>query len=177
MNHQSSFNFKPLHEQDINLLYHWFQEPNINRWYARGMVWSLDMVTKKYLPRIYGQDNVPSFIVYLDKQAIGFIQYYCFKDHLPEGISHTKNALFQKYQPNELAGVDLFIAAGDNRGKGLGKHMLDIFTENLPNTFRAVVVDPAINNYQAIHCYEKAGFQHTEYSEDKDYLLLLKTLR
>ncbi|CAM3087932.1 aminoglycoside 6'-N-acetyltransferase [Legionella steigerwaltii] len=177
MNHLESLNFKPLHEQDIILLYRWFQEPTINQWYARNKVWSLENIKKKYLPRIHGNDIVPSFIIYLEKQAIGFIQYYSFKDHFPEGILDTRNSLFHIYQPHELVGLDLFIAASDHRGKGLGKQILDIFTESLPNTFRAAAVDPEINNYHAIRCYEKAGFKRTGYSEDKDYLLLMKTLR
>ncbi|MCW8410362.1 acetyltransferase [Legionella sp. PATHC035] len=177
MNPRESLHFKPLCEQDINRLYSWFQEPIINQWYARGTIWSLEAIKRKYLPRIQGQDNVPSFIINLDKQAIGFIQYYCFKDHFPEGVLHPNNSLFDIYRLNELVGLDLFIASNEHRGKGLGRHILDRFTENLANTFFAAVVDPEINNYQAIHCYEKAGFKRTEYSEDKHHLPLLKTLR
>lgn len=34
--------FKPLHKDDLQLLYQWFQEPTINQQYARGQTWSLN---------------------------------------------------------------------------------------------------------------------------------------
>ena len=43
--------FKPLHEDDLQLLYQWFKEPTINQLYARGQAWSLKDIENKYLPR------------------------------------------------------------------------------------------------------------------------------
>ena len=56
--------FKPLQEDDLRVLYEWFQEPTINQLYARGQSWSLKDIENKYLSRLREQDNVPSFIVY-----------------------------------------------------------------------------------------------------------------
>ena len=69
--------FKTLHKDDLQLLYRWFQEPTINQYYARGQTWSLKDIGVKYLPRLTGHDNVPSFIIYSDNKPKGFIQYYC----------------------------------------------------------------------------------------------------
>lgn len=38
--------FKPLHKEDLLLLYRWFQEPTINQQYARGQTWSLKDIKK-----------------------------------------------------------------------------------------------------------------------------------
>jgi aminoglycoside 6'-N-acetyltransferase len=54
--------FKPLREVDVKILWEWFQEPTINQLYARGQSWSLTDIENKYLPRLIGKDNVPSFI-------------------------------------------------------------------------------------------------------------------
>ena len=78
--------FKPLYKDDLLLLYQWFQEPTINQLYARGQAWSFKDIENKYLPRLTGHDNVPSFIIYSDHKPIGFIQYYCLSEHYPEVI-------------------------------------------------------------------------------------------
>jgi aminoglycoside 6'-N-acetyltransferase len=48
--------FKPVHENDRSFLYGWFQEPTINKLYARGQKWSLKDIEDKYLPKIKGYD-------------------------------------------------------------------------------------------------------------------------
>ncbi len=171
-----SFLFKPLCEDDFDLLYHWFQEPIINQWYARGKNWSYEDIKQKYLSRIQGKDNIPSFIIYKKECAIGFIQYYFLTEHFPEGIQDFSYPLFKSYQANELVGLDLFVAEQDNRGKGWGEQILSCFILELPINIRAIIVDPDSSNQQAICCYIKTGFQATNYSENKDHLLLLKSL-
>ena len=37
-----------------------------------------------------------------------------------------------------------------------------------------IVVDPESNNTQAIRCYEKSGFEKTDFSSNKHYVLLIK---
>ena len=171
-----SFQFKPLCENDFVLLYHWFQEPVINQWYARGIHWSFEDIKQKYLSRIQGKDNIPSFIIYKKERAIGFIQYYCLTKHFPEGIQDFNHPLFKSYQASELVGLDMFVADQDNRGKGWGEQILNCFMLKLPINTKAIIVDPDSSNEAAIRCYIKAGFQPTNYSKDKAYLLLLKTL-
>ena len=160
----------------MDLLFHWFQEPMINEWYARGKHWSFEDIKHKYLPRVQGKDNTPSFIIYKEDRSIGFIQYYCLTEHLPEGIRTKNHPLFKSYQPNQLVGIDLFVADEEHRGKGLGTQILNCFMLKLPMSIKAVIVDPDSNNYKAIRCYVKAGFQPTNYSKNKAYLLLLKIL-
>ena len=72
--------FRPLTMNDLSLLHHWFQEPVIRQLYARNQVWSLDDMKQKYQPRIIGEENIPSFIIEINNQPSGFIQYYCLQE-------------------------------------------------------------------------------------------------
>ena len=168
--------FKPLNENDLPLLYRWFQEPIVNQWYARRKHWSLDEITEKYQPRISGKQNIPSFIVYRDEVPVGFIQHYRFESGFPEGIKGLHNLLFKQYYQNDLVGIDLFIADPNMRGKGFGVQLIQQFTEAFLREFSAIVVDPEINNINALRCYEKAGFKQTAFSEDKNHMIMIKTI-
>jgi aminoglycoside 6'-N-acetyltransferase len=170
------FLFQSLQEKDLPLLYRWFQEPIINRWYARAKYWSLDEIKKKYEPRVLGKQDIPSFVVYKNETPIGFIQYYRFESGFPEGIKDHYNLLFKHYERDALAGIDLFIADADMRGKGLGVKLIQQFIEEFLSELSVVVVDPEINNTGALRCYEKAGFIRTTFSEDINYIVMLKVL-
>lgn len=167
--------FKPLHQDDLQLLYQWFQEPTINLLYARRQTWSLKDIENKYLPRLTGHDNVPSFIIYSNNKPIGFIQYYCLSEHYPEGIQ-KESSLFKNYQPNQIAGIDLFIATHENRGQGLGGDIINQFINEFLSNFCLIVVDPYHDNIQAIRCYKKSGFEHSDYSDDLTYCLMIKSI-
>lgn len=173
-NKMKSFVFNPLKKLDLILLHRWFQEPTINRWYARGRDWSLEAITEKYEPRILGNEDIPSFIIYKDKEPIGFIQYYQFENGLPEGIEGSHNLLFKQYKQSDLVGIDLFIAEENMRGKGFGVEIIHQFIEDYLNKFSSVVVDPEVNNIGAVRCYEKSGFMKTAFSEDPNYLVMVK---
>lgn len=169
------FEFKPLREKDLELLHGWFQESTIKQSYASGQNFSLEDIKNKYLLRVTGQENVPSFIAYHDDNPIGFIQYYFVTENsLPEGVRNYDNPLFKQYTPNELAGIDCFIATAENRGKGFGLEMINNFITKFLLNFKAIIVDPNKTNKSAIRCYEKAGFKATTYSEDNHYLVMLK---
>ncbi|HHF7373701.1 TPA: GNAT family N-acetyltransferase [Legionella bozemanae] len=168
--------FKPLGQRDLNLMTQWFAEPTVKQGYARNQQFSLEDISAKYSPRIEGIESIPSFIIYLNQKPIGFIQYYCLSDHLPEGISGYNASLFDEAPPEQLAGIDLFIAEPTFRGVGLGRQIIRRFISKHLYRFKAVVVDPQIGNEQAIACYQKAGFLPTQYSEDANYLLMINML-
>ncbi|HAU1108737.1 TPA: GNAT family N-acetyltransferase [Legionella pneumophila] len=172
----SHFKFKTLAVEDLNQLYQWFQEPTINYWYARDKNWTLNEIKEKYEPRILGQEHVPSFIVYVDNSPFGFIQYYLLTESLPDGIDGYESELFQQYKAKDLVGIDLFIAEEKGRSKGLGVELIGQFIDQFLIRFKAIVVDPNVNNQQAIRCYKKAGFKHTELSQDSNHLIMLRSL-
>jgi aminoglycoside 6'-N-acetyltransferase len=167
--------FNPLNEHHIELLYHWFQEPTINQLYACSETWSLNDINRKYLPRIQGKENIPSFIVYLHDQPIGFIQYYCLTEHFPEGIQDD-NPLFRHYSANKIAGIDMFIAKSQHRGKGIGEKIINKFIATFLMSYYLIVVDPERNNTQAIKCYIKAGFEKSDFSVNEHHLLLTRLI-
>lgn len=173
MNH---FKFKPLKQDDLTLLYQWFQEPTINHWYAKEINWSQDEIKKKYEPRLLGHEPVPSFIVSQDNTPLGFIQYYALTDCLPDGIDDYNHPIFKQYQPKDLAGIDLFIASSTVRGKGLGALLINQFIVRFLTQFKAIIVDPNINNINAINCFKKAGFTETNYRQDSNHLVMIKPL-
>lgn len=172
----SHFKFKTLRQDDLNLLHQWFYEPTIKHWYARDKNWSFDEIKKKYDPRILGEENVPSFIVCQDNTPLGFIQFYVLSDSLPDGIDDFNHSIFKQSLPQDLAGIDLFIATDNCRGKGLGVLVINQFISKFLNQFKAVIVDPNINNLQAIRCYEKAGFMKTKLSHEPNHLIMIKSL-
>lgn len=166
--------FKPLTMDNLEHLHHWFQNPAIKQLYARNKTWSFNDIIHKYQPRIAGIENIPSFIIEINSLPIGFIQYYCLQEHLPEGIKDINNGLFEQYRPSEIAGIDLFIAEDINRSKGYGSRIINQFISEFLISYRLIVVDPERSNLQAIRCYEKSGFTITTFSSDEAYLLLIK---
>ncbi|AOW51120.1 TPA: GNAT family N-acetyltransferase [Legionella pneumophila subsp. pneumophila] len=172
----SDFKFQPLGINDLNQLHQWFQEPIINHWYARDKNWAIKEIKEKYEPRIVGTEHVPSFIVYKDDLPFGFVQFYILTDSLPDGIEGYESLFFQQYNPRDLAGIDLFIAESQGRGKGLGVELINCFINKFLTRFKSIVIDPDVNNQQAIRCYEKAGFQRTDFSQDPNHLIMIKPL-
>ncbi|HHT7350760.1 TPA: GNAT family N-acetyltransferase [Legionella pneumophila] len=174
----SVFKFQPLGIKDLNQLYQWFQEPIINHWYARDKSWSLDEITEKYEPRIAGMEHVPSFIVYKDDLPFGFVQFYILTDSLPDGIDGYESFLFEKYNPRDLAGIDLFIAESEGRGRGLGVELINRFIDKFLTRFKAVVVDPDVNKSTSHSLLRKSGlsanrFQPGSQSSHHDKILVI----
>ena len=171
--HVMTISFKPLAIDNLKQLHHWFQEPVIKQLYAKNQTWSLNDIIHKYQPRINGKENIPSFIIEIDNQSLGFIQYYNLQEHLPDGIERN-NPLFKNHHPSDIAGIDMFIAEQQNRSKGLGTQIINQFIYEFLMSYQLVVVDPEGSNLQAIRCYEKSGFGATDFSSDKMHILLIK---
>lgn len=168
--------FEPLQEQHLLLLHHWFHEPLVKKCYVRDRHFSLNDIKEKYLPRIQGKDNTHSYIVHLNNKCIGFIQYYTLSDHLPEGITNN-SVLFDLSLPQNICGLDFFIADKDCRGRGYGTQIILEFIKRFLNSiFEYVIVDPEKNNTRAIHCYEKCGFEATYYSQSINHIIMVKPL-
>jgi RimJ/RimL family protein N-acetyltransferase len=155
-----SIHFKNLAENDLPLLFNWFQKPHIKQWYARGENYTLDMIREKYLPRILHPQSIPNFIVYVDNTPIGHIQIYCVKDSLPDGVTNYHHPLFDDFKPNEIAGIDLFIADENYLKKGYATLALTNFIEEyVRGKFILLVTDPLKINKNAIQFFERNGFK------------------
>lgn len=170
-----SINFKLLTENDLPLLHAWFQKPHIQQWYARGESYTLDMIKEKYLPRILHPESIPNFIVYADDTPIGYIQLYSVKDSLPDGVTDYNHPLFDNFKPNEIAGIDMFIADENYLKKGYATLTLTHFIkEHIQNKFTLLVTDPLKSNKNAIQFFEKNGFKKFKHNNNtKNELMTL----
>jgi aminoglycoside 6'-N-acetyltransferase len=166
--------FKPLCEDDLVLLHQWFHKPHIKQWYARGESFTFAMIAEKYLPRIRNPNNIPNYFIYLDGNPIGYIQLYHLSYGLPDGVKDRSHSLFHEFKPEEIAGIDLFIAEEKYLGSGISSNMLATFIRNyIKGKFKAVVSDPVVQNTRAISYFEKNGFKRWKQDADNLNQLML----
>jgi RimJ/RimL family protein N-acetyltransferase len=158
--------FKPLAEEDLEMLAQWLNRPHVMRWWG-GEPKSLQEIRDKYIPRIYGEVPCRCFLIYdnataassdlLRGDSLGFIQTHWLVDFpdyankLGDGVDAT------------IAALDLFISAEENLHRGLGQLILRQFLNDVVFTeMKAEVctLGPSIENKASIRAYEKAGFSH-----------------
>lgn len=145
------FEFKPLTESDIQLLFEWLNRPHVVEWWD-GPV-SLGQVRDEYLPR-FGCSSVRPYLAFLHGRPVGFIQSYVVMAEQASG-----------WWPDErdpgAVGIDQFLADAENLGKGIGTEMVAQFTSFLfrDPAVTKIQTDPAPTNLRAIRCYEKAAFE------------------
>jgi aminoglycoside 6'-N-acetyltransferase len=171
----SVIDFKPLTEADLTLLYDWFHKPHIKQWYARNADYTLEMLTAKYLPRVRHPALISSFIIYVEQRPIGYIQRYHVSHWLPAEVADYDHPLFASYRPQEIAGLDMFIAEEDYLGAGYATVALQHFIDTqIRGQFAVLVVDPMQTNQHAIHFFERNGFNKlTDYHSQALHELLL----
>lgn len=162
------FEFKPLKESELPMLYEWLNRPHLREWW--GPERSLQEVREKYLLRMAGRDAARPFIAFLDGEPIGYIQWY-WAGAVPG------------WYPDDpgpgVAGIDQFLADGRRLGQGLGTAMVSEFVELLFSapTVTEVRLDPSAENRRAIQCYERAGFERAGEIVTPDGPALLMRIR
>ncbi len=173
---EEKITFKPLTESYLPLLHQWFQIDHIKKWYARGETYSLEMIKEKYLPRIKASDKIPSYIILLDDKPIGYIQFYHLDaPYYPEGLTDFSHPLFKIHPPEEIAGLDVFIADINYLGRGYGKKLILHFIANIiPPKFNTILVDPAKNNINALSAFYKMGFKEFITTDTQHILILTR---
>ena len=67
--------FKPLEENDIKLLAHWFKQSHIAEWWQEESLMTYEQLYEKYSKKITAADQ-SAYIVNLNDQPIGYIQSY-----------------------------------------------------------------------------------------------------
>lgn len=145
-----AFEFHPLTETDLPLLFEWLNRPHLRQWWAGEA--SLDEVREKYLPRIAGSDAARPYVARIDRRAVGYIQYYV--------AAEVAEWWPDRPGPGVL-GIDQFLADGDRLGQGLGTAMVSQFVAFLMEdpTVAEIRVDPRPENLRAIRCYARVGFR------------------
>lgn len=163
----SVIDFKPLAEEDLDLLCDWFAQPHVKQWWDDHL--PPEGIKSKYRERI-GNAIIAPFIVYYRKKPIGFIQYYN-----AEQIDNN----WWLDETQATLGLDQFIGEKDYLNRGIGTLMIREFVHKLfsnPDIKRIVVdVDPV--NKRAIKCYENVGFQFVKELMTPDgraYLMKIK---
>src|SRR5947208_822995 len=103
-------------------MHRWLNEPHVKEWYGEGDG-SLEYITEHYTPMIRGEEPTYGFIMLLDGESIGFIQWYLIEDHTEYGqaLQVEKGA----------AGIDLFIGNAELVHRGLGPEVIRRFAREL----------------------------------------------
>ncbi len=144
------FEFRPLAERDLPLLYDWLKRPHLRATWGSPV--SLLEVRAEYLPAdTFGAAR--GHLAYLDGQAVGYIQYYIVAEGDP--------AWWPDDPGPGVLGIDQFLADPARLGRGLGTAMVAQFAALLfrDPTVQQIRVDPRPDNAAAIRCYRKAGFR------------------
>lgn len=146
--------FREMADEDLPLLHEWLNLPHVQRHYSISH-WRYEEVINQFSQEVREKNNLFSYLVYVDEIPTGFAQCYPVSKYPWAEHNLTSELLACS------AGVDMFIAKPQLTGLGLGHHMLSAFLDFViwPN-FDACLADPAIDNFSAIRCCEKAGFQY-----------------
>jgi RimJ/RimL family protein N-acetyltransferase len=147
---QEAIDFRPLSRGDLKLLHEWLRREHVRRWWS-GLE-TYEEVEAKYLPALEGRDPTDYYVILLDDRPIGMIQTYMAADYADT---------WPVAAGPDVAGVDLFIAADELLGRGLGPRILREFVREIvfanPRTV-ACVAGPDVRNHASIRAFEKAGF-------------------
>ena len=169
-----TISFRSLSEQDFPLLLKWLETPHVKTWWDSNVVWTMDKITRKYGSYVnkYKTENgkkksIFAFVILLDEQPIGYIQYYDARDFLP--LPANKTFDFQK-----TAAIDFYLGEESVLGRGLGSAILMQFVQNIVfEQFDTALVTPDIKNHSAIASYQKAGFMPCLTKEETNALWLI----
>ena len=156
--------FKPLEFSDIPTIHQWFNKPHVQAFYSLKP-WTEAEVFEKLKPYILSDKPVNGFVVLMNQQPIGYVQYYKVKDYPWVNQNLSEDII------EHGAGMDLFIGEEQFIGKGLGSDIISEFLDTIiwPQ-FQYCLVDPDVNNRAAIRCYEKLKFEEHMIIKSEDAL-------
>ncbi len=166
--------FKPLAPEHFFILQEWMNTPHVNNRWGENRYWTVEEIEAKYQSYVDGykiiegkQKQIKGFIIYCSLQAIGYIQYYNVFDFPREGYSLEN-------MPVSMAALDIFIGAPQYLNKGIGTATLKLFlTQYVWPYFENCFVDVDIDNLQAIHAYQNAGFKIVKQLNKPPVLLMI----
>lgn len=162
----SQISFKPLTDSDIHQLFIWMHQPEVARWYHETDNWQ-DFKYKFESKIANPEKNTFSFIVYVNKIAIGYIQYYI--------ADKVGNGWWPHEKPGTV-GIDQFIGNLEYINKGYGTRFISEFIQKIVLTnskIKKIIVDVDPENKRAVRCYQKVGFEEQGIIDTPDGKALL----
>lgn len=151
---KKSIGFKVVTPEDIPLLFSWFLEPHVHQWWP---VPETEREFSEYILEKVSGNKASAYMVYLNDVPLGYIQYY----HLNADLSEAE--MWLPTLPEGTIGIDQIIGNKDMLGKGYGSLFIKefiIFLSGLKSEITTVIADPDADNFGAIKCYEKVGFEN-----------------
>ena len=145
--------FLPVAAEHYPLLETWLAAPHWQEWWgdpAEELGFIRDMVE--------GHDTTRPFLMMLDGEPVGYIQYWFIGHHQNEAWIADNPWLAAL--PADAVGVDLSIGHPEKLSKGVGSAVLKAFVAKLrAEGFATIIIDPDPNNARAVRAYLKAGFR------------------
>ncbi len=126
---------RPATDADVELLVRWHADPEVARY------WDGETFTRAEVLERLHRSHVESFIIEVDKEAVGYAQAWREHDEPLRG------------------GIDMFLVPGA-RGRGLGPDAARALAQHLREQcgWTRVIADPYTWNSGAIRAWRRAGF-------------------
>jgi aminoglycoside 6'-N-acetyltransferase len=156
--------FRRLRRADFDRLRGWLNQPHVYAWWgvdatADGLggpgpqAATAAQVEAEYGPAADGLDPTAQFVILVDGDPVGLIQWYRLHD-FPEYA--------RAIEEPRGAGVDLLIGDPTLVGRGIGPLAIDRFVREVvfaEPEVRRCVAGPDVRNTRSIRAFTKAGFE------------------
>ena len=147
------FSFPAVGPGHYRLLRSWLAEPHMRQWWGDP-----DIEFGFIRDMVEGRDTTRPFVIEVDGEAVGYIQYWFIGHHQNEAWIRDNPWLAEL--PSDAVGVDLSIGVAALLSQGIGSAALRAFADRLlADGHETIVIDPDPENTRAVRAYEKAGFR------------------
>jgi aminoglycoside 6'-N-acetyltransferase len=153
----SVFTFRRLTRDDFALLSRWLAEPHVRRWWNHES--SPEALEDDFGDAIDGLEPAEDYVVLLDGEPIGLMQYCRFRDY-PEYIDDMEKAGYPV--DTGAVSIDYFIGEPELVGRGLGTRMIEAFCERIWTTdpyASSIIVPVNSANVGSWRALQRAGFE------------------
>ncbi len=150
---------------DYGTMARWLSDPRVLAWFGgRDRPMSIMDIQAKYEPRLSGQVPTTCLIAESAGSAVGYIQFYRWRDYPADASVLKVSTLDNPY------GLDIFIGRPELWGTGLGRRMLRLLLRHLFDAIgvRRVALSAMSHNYRAQRAYTRVGFRRVRLVPDAE---------